>query len=30
MLVESVDGLMSNVIGLPVEEVVQRLEKMEW
>ena len=30
MLVESVDGLMSNVIGLPVEEVVERLEKMEW
>ena len=30
MLVENVDGLMSNVIGLPVEEVVQRLEKMEW
>lgn len=30
MLVESVDGLMSNVIGLPVEEVVERLEKVEW
>ena len=30
MLVESVDGLMSNVIGLPVEEVVERLEKIEW
>ena len=30
MLVECVDGLMSNVIGLPVEEVVQRLEKIEW
>ena len=30
MLVERVDGLMSNVIGLPVEEVVERLEKMEW
>ena len=30
MLVESVGGLMSNVIGLPVEEVVERLEKMEW
>ena len=29
-LVERVDGLLSNVIGLPVEEVVQRLEKMEW
>ncbi len=30
MLVERVDGLMSNVIGLPVEEVVERLEKIEW
>ncbi len=30
MLVERVDGLMSNVIGLPVEEVVQRLETIEW
>ena len=29
-LVERVDGLLSNVIGLPVEEVVERLEKMEW
>ena len=30
MLVESVDGLMSNVIGLPVEEVVERLKTIEW
>ena len=30
MLVERVDGLMSNVIGLPVEEVVERLKTIEW
>ena len=30
MLVEHVDGLLSNVIGLPVEEVVQRLKTMGW
>lgn len=29
MIVEHVDGLLSNVIGLPVEEVVQRLNTME-
>ena len=30
MLVESVDGLLSNVIGLPVEEVVEQLKTIEW
>ena len=30
MLVERVDGLLSNVIGLPVEEVVERLKTIEW
>ena len=29
-LVERVDGLLSNVIGLPVEEVVERLKTIEW
>ena len=29
MLVEHINGLMSNVIGLPVEEVVERLKSME-
>ena len=29
MLVEQINGLMSNVIGLPVEEVVERLKAME-
>ena len=28
MLVEHIDGLVSNVIGLPVEEVVERLKAM--
>ena len=30
LLVDHVDGLVSNVIGLPVEEVVERLKTMEW
>ena len=28
MLISSIDGLMSNVIGLPVEEVLERLKKI--